>query len=203
MYLPFRSTPAENRLPAKPTLLQPQNSVIRSRSFRHRDRIPAVPNRLWSIESGYVRSLTWDETGTIAALGIWGTGDIVGHQLSKIQPYQIECLTPVLVREIPLSGDCVHLLLSHLQQMEILLSLASIKQASDRLMSLLEWLSQRFGELNDQGYVIDVPLTHQSISELIGSTRVTVTRILNQLERESKIQQLRQHRILLRSFVNR
>jgi CRP-like cAMP-binding protein len=152
--------------------------------------------RLWQIESGYVRSLTWNDIGTITALGIWGTGDIVGHCLSSIQPYQIECLSPVVVREVSL--DCTHLLLSHIQQMEQLLSLAHIQQTSARLMSLLEWLAQRFGQLNSQGYLIDIPLTHQSIAELIGTTRVTVTRLLNELERTEKIQRLRQHRILLK-----
>ncbi|MCU0551622.1 MAG: Crp/Fnr family transcriptional regulator [Leptolyngbya sp. Prado105] len=181
------------------SLLQ-HRDVTQPRSFRHREHLPA--KGIWRIESGYVRSITWDETGTVSALGIWGTGDVVGHPLSNIEPYQIECLTPVLTREIVLSSDFIPLLLSHIQQMEVLLDLVHVKQVSERLMRLLEWLTQRFGKLNEQGCVIDVPLTHQSIADLIGSTRVTVTRLLNQLERTGQIQQLRQHRILLRNVVN-
>jgi CRP-like cAMP-binding protein len=194
--LPF--APVERCSEEQYTSLLHRSHEMYPRSFRHREQLPESLNYLWKIESGYVRSLTWDDTGTIAVLGIWGTGDIVGHQLSEIEPYQIECLTPVLASEVALSGDCIHLLLSHIRQTEILLSLSHIKHASERLFSILEWLAGRFGKLNEQGCLIDVPLTHQSMAELIGSTRVTVTRTLSQLERSGKLQQLRQHRILLK-----
>lgn len=180
--------------------LIPPCDVTQARSFRYREHLPFTRDGLWRIESGYVRTITWDDEGTISALGIWGTGEVVGHQLSTITPYQIECLTPVLVREIPLSDDCTHLLLSHLHQVETLLNVTSIKQTMVRLVKLLEWLSQRFGRLDEQGYLIDIPLTHQCISELIGATRVTVTRSLSELRRAGKIQQLCQHRILLQNF---
>ncbi|MGG6263987.1 Crp/Fnr family transcriptional regulator [Leptolyngbya sp. AN03gr2] len=169
------------------------------RSFRHREQLPFTPNSLWKIESGYARTMTWNAEGAIAALGIWGTGDVIGHCLSNIEPYQIECLGPVVAREVAISNNCTRLLLSHIQQIEQLLNLANIQQASARLIGLLEWLAQRFGRLESHGYLIDIPLTHQSIAELIGTTRVTVTRTLSELERAGKIQRLRQHRILLQS----
>lgn len=196
--LPTNTTKIHSRNPYASLLHR--CDVTQPRSFRHREHLPA--QGVWQIESGYVRSITWDEIGTVSALGIWGTGDIVGHSLSNIEPYQIECLSPVLTREIVLSSDSIHLLLSHSQQIEILLNCVHVKQVSERLIRLLEWLAQRFGKRNEQGYVIDVPLTHQSIADLIGSTRVTVTRLLNQLERTGQIQQLRQHRIFLRNAVN-
>jgi CRP-like cAMP-binding protein len=185
-------------LSAEKSILLRQTTQLRS--FGHRDQLPYSPHSFWQIESGYVRSLTWNDAGTITALGIWGSGDIVGHCLSTITPYQIECLGRVNLREVAFSDDCTHLLLSHIQQMERLLSLANIQQVSVRLLSFLEWLAQRFGKPNSQGYLIDVPLTHQLISELIGTTRVTVTRLLNELERTAKIQRLRQHRILLQEL---
>jgi CRP-like cAMP-binding protein len=181
-------------------LLSSGGDFIYRKSFRHREPILSSPDCLWRIEAGYVRTLTWDAAGTITALGVWGVGDIVGYGLSKIEPYQIECLTPVQVRKVSLPLDCFDTILSHMQQMEALLSISSTKQVSTRLIRVLEWLAQRFGKISQQGCVIDLPLTHQSLSELIGSTRVTVTRILNDLERAGRIKQLRQHRILLQDF---
>ncbi|WP_058996573.1 Crp/Fnr family transcriptional regulator [Leptolyngbya sp. NIES-2104] len=167
------------------------------RSFQRREQIPLDLDVLWSIESGYVRTLTWDMTGTIVALGIWGKGDVVGRAFSKMNPYQIECLTPVEARQIDLADCSSERLFAHIQQVETLLSLANTRQVSTRLLRLLHWFAQRFGTVVDQGYLLNLPLTHQALSEFIGSTRVTVTRTLRELEDAGKLKQLRQHRILL------
>jgi len=41
-------------------------------------------------------------------------------------------------------------------------------------------------------------LTHEDLAILINSTRVTITRILGQLEQEGLINRLSQHRIILK-----
>ena len=51
------------------------------------------------------------------------------------------------------------------------------------MRQLLTWLTDRFGEDDRNGRLIGLQLTHQKIAELIGSTRVTVTRIINDLEK--------------------
>ncbi|MFM7886919.1 MAG: helix-turn-helix domain-containing protein, partial [Pseudanabaena sp.] len=44
-------------------------------------------------------------------------------------------------------------------------------------------LTSRFGEEDRHGRLLGLQLTHQELAELIGSTRVTVTRIINDLEK--------------------
>ncbi|NJR75454.1 MAG: Crp/Fnr family transcriptional regulator, partial [Scytonema sp. CRU_2_7] len=73
-------------------------------SFKPRSFLPLKHNSLWKIETGVVRVVTWHEDGTLVTLGIWGPGDIVGQAFSKIEPYQIECLTKVEVTILPLEG---------------------------------------------------------------------------------------------------
>ena len=51
------------------------------------------------------------------------------------------------------------------------------------MRQLLAWLTDRFGEDDRKGRIIGLQLTHQEIADLIGSTRVTVTRIINDLEK--------------------
>ncbi len=51
------------------------------------------------------------------------------------------------------------------------------------MRQLLTWLTDRFGEDDRKGRLIGLQLIHQKIAELIGSTRVTVTRIINDLEK--------------------
>lgn len=170
-------------------------------SFRRGDLLPLKPGLLWEIESGFVRTLTWDEEGTIATLGVWGPGDIVGKPLSQIELYQIECLITVKVSQLSFQGGYPQdAMLLHIQQMEELLNIMHCKLVSLRLLKFLNWLAHRFGQEVDQGWLLDLRLTHQAISEIIGTTRVTITRLFNQLEQEGKLVRLPQYRILLHDF---
>jgi len=151
--------------------------------------IPLCPDVLWRIERGAVRTVTWSEEGTLRALGYWGPGDIVGHPLSRIKPYQIECLTSVEMSRLP--SDMWHQSLDaiflHIQQTEELLSILHHKPVSQRLWRFLVWLGQKFGRDVDQGRLIDLQLTHQDLAESISLTRVTVTRLVKDLKEQRKL----------------
>jgi CRP-like cAMP-binding protein len=71
------------------------------------------------------------------------------------------------------------------------------RHAESSLLQLLTWLAKRFGQEVEQGKLIDLRLTHQDIAELIGLTRVTVTRVLSDLEKQGMIQRQERHFIVL------
>src|SRR5919202_5279031 len=100
-------------------------ATLMQRSFSRRDLIPLEPDALWHITWGAVRTLTWNEEGTPTTLGYWGPGDVVGQPLSRIQPYQIECLTSVEVSYIPLHQyhQALDAIFLHIQQAEELLNI--------------------------------------------------------------------------------
>lgn len=156
-------------------------------------------NELWAIESGFVRVLTDSGEGCNLTLGIWSAGDIVGKALSSIQPYQIECLTSVQAIAITNNEltNPTKVVLKHLHQAEELILIRSYKRIDIMLLKLLNWLAIRFGQDANQGRLIDLRLTHQDLSELLGVTRVTVTRTLIQLEQQGFIQRLSLQRIVL------
>jgi CRP-like cAMP-binding protein len=56
-----------------------------------------------------------------------------------------------------------------------------------RLVSFLLILCRDFGVPGTEGITIDLKLSHQAIAEAIGSTRVTVTRLLGDLRQETMI----------------
>jgi CRP-like cAMP-binding protein len=179
------------------TLSSPAYSM--QRSFSYRDLIPLQPDALWHINWGAVRTLTWNEEGTPITLGYWGPGDVVGQPLSRIQPYQIECLTSVEVCYVS-SGECfqaIEALLLHIQQAEEILTIVRHERMHSRLQQLLVWLARKFGRSVQSGLLIDLRLTHQAIAEAIGTTRVTVTRLLNEFEREGIISRPKRHFIVL------
>ncbi|MBK1990584.1 Crp/Fnr family transcriptional regulator [Sphaerospermopsis aphanizomenoides BCCUSP55] len=171
------------------TLISTTHKQLSQNIFTRRSIIPFQNNVLWRIDRGIVRTLTWCEDGTSMTLGYWGVGDIVGYPLSKVNPYQIECLTSVEATMIPphLWHEDINALLNYIQQTEELISILHQKPTSLKVWKFLVWLSEKFGRDLEQGKLIDVNITHQDISEVLNTTRVTVTRILQQFEEEGKI----------------
>ncbi|BAY49488.1 putative transcriptional regulator, Crp/Fnr family protein [Scytonema sp. HK-05] len=169
-------------------------------SFKARSFLPLKQNSLWKIETGVVRVMTWHEDGTLVTLGIWGPGDIVGKAFSKVEPYQIECLTKVEATILPLEGwfPLTDVMLAHIQQAEELMVIRSYKTVEIMLIKLLGWLAKKFGREVKTGQLIDLRLTHQDIADMLNSTRVTITRILTQLEEQGLIHRLPLHRIVLK-----
>ncbi|WP_414544498.1 MULTISPECIES: Crp/Fnr family transcriptional regulator [Nostocaceae] len=166
--------------------------------FSRREIIPPGNDVLWRIERGAVRTLTWSEDGLFITLGYWGAGDLIGYPLSKVQPYQIECLTSVEVSMIPphLWYINIDAFLSHIQHSEELLSIVHSKPISLRLWKFLLWLSEKFGRDVEQGKLIDLNITHQEISEVLNTTRVTVTRLLQQFETQGALLRYKRRIIL-------
>ncbi|HBE51543.1 MAG TPA: replication/maintenance protein, partial [Cyanobacteria bacterium UBA11369] len=162
--------------------------------------LPLEADILWKIERGVVRTFTWNEEGRSITLGYWGAGDIVGQPLSRIQPYQIECLTSAEVSSLAanLWYQAADAMISHIQRSEELLAIIHSRPVNQRLLELLGWLAQRFGREVDKGKLIEVPLTHQALSEVICTTRVTVTRLLNQFEQKDLINRHGRYLILCR-----
>ncbi|MEH2148418.1 Crp/Fnr family transcriptional regulator [Nostoc sp.] len=171
--------------------------------FTRREVIPPQNDVLWRIEHGAVRTLTWSEDGTFITLGYWGLGDLIGYPLSRVKPYQIEYLTGVEVSIVPphLWHQDINALLSHIQQAEDLLSIVHRKPISLRLWQFLVWLSEKFGRDVDKGKLIDLNVTHQDIAEVLNTTRVTVTRLLQKLEEEGTV--LRQKRRIILCLPNK
>ena len=167
--------------------------------FTRRELIPPENDVMWRIERGAVRTLTWSEEGMFITLGYWGPGDLIGYSLSKVEPYQIECLTSVEASIIPPQIWYRHMdaFLSHIKDSEELLSIVHLKPMSLRLGKFLLWLSEKFGRDVEQGKLIDLNITHQEISEVLNTTRVTVTRLLQQFEEEGELLRYKRRIILL------
>lgn len=161
------------------------------KTFKCKERLPSKADTLWKIEAGVVRSLTWDEDGRTITLGVWTVGDVVGQPLSRLHPYEVECLTTVTVKELPLNhdggGDLQQALLMHAWKSAELLNIVHQPAMTDRLLRFLEWLSGQFGQPVPAGVLLNLNLTHQVLADTLGTTRVTITRLLRQLERAGKI----------------
>ncbi|MDD1429390.1 Crp/Fnr family transcriptional regulator [Dolichospermum sp. ST_sed9] len=168
--------------------------------FTRRSLLPNKKNALWEIETGFVMTYTYLADGTTVALGLWGPGDKVGEMLSIMKPYRIECLTKVEATILPVDDlhSLTDTLLYHIQQAEELMLIRSHRKVETMLIRLLAWLSQKFGSEVEAGRLIDMRLTHEDLAALVNSTRVTITRVLGQLEQEGFIDRLSLHRIMVK-----
>jgi CRP/FNR family transcriptional regulator, global nitrogen regulator len=61
------------------------------------------------------------------------------------------------------------------------------REVSVRLATLLLNLSDRFGEDNGAGTVLDVHLTHQDLANMIASTREAVSKVMSEFQREGLV----------------
>jgi CRP-like cAMP-binding protein len=126
---------------------------------------------------------------------------VVGQPLSRLEPYQVVCLTPVQASQLPLESYFLpQALLIHAWKSEELLSILHQPSVCERLLRLLEWLSRYFGQTIPQGTLLNLRLTHQDIAETISTSRVSVTRLINQLEREGTIVRSHRHLILKKNL---
>ena len=166
--------------------------------FNCHDLIPPRRETLWLLKWGVVRSLTWDEDGSIITLGYWGAKDVISSSFLAKEPQQFKCLTSVEAWSIPhehwyhYSDAICH----HLQRSQELLAIVRIGKIHQRLWQFLLWLSHKFGHQVEQGKLIQLRLTHQDIAETVGISRVSVTRLLGQLEQEQKIYRAKRHLII-------
>ena len=174
------------------------SSPLVQRIFSRHERIPPRQDVMLRIERGIVRTVTVNEHGTLIGLGYWGPGDIVGYCLSRLNPYRIECCTSAEVSILPseLWHQALDAIVLHIQQAEELLHIVHIQPLPLRLWQFLVWLGQKFGHDVDTGRLIDLQLTHQQLAEAINTTRVTVTRLLQQLESKGRLRRYQRRFVL-------
>jgi CRP-like cAMP-binding protein len=194
----------------------------RHRTFCRDERIPSREGLLYLVQSGCVRlsSLspnipTLEDSGEAeegefsqAFLGFIGAGEpfelvsrspltMVAHahadQTQVIWMYWSELDNwPHFRREVMEAFRYQH------QRKLLLLSTLGQRRTIDRLLGFLTLLVEEYGEpLPDNSLCLPWPLTHAQIGSAIGSTRVTVTRLMGRLRQQGILEIHRENQICL------
>ena len=90
----------------------------------------------------------------------------------------------------PSNDERQDFILDQLHQTATLLVLHRIRPIEDRLLQLLIWLGVKFGRINSVGISVstsDLNLTHGNLTELAGTTRVTITKTLARFRLERQV----------------
>ncbi len=167
--------------------------------------IPLQPNHLYIICRGMVQLHTIHPDGNETIVGLCGPTMAFGASLTHLHPYWATALSdtdllPLSLAEIEassaLSAALLPQLVRRLQQSEAWLAFSGKRLVTDRLRSLLVQLAQDFGQVGPNGVRIKVRLTHHQLATIIGTTRVTVTRLLRDFKAEGWLSIYRRQLIL-------
>ena len=167
--------------------------------------IPLQPDEVLIVCRGIVQLFTIQPDGGETLLGLAGPSMPLGLPLTVVHPYWAIALTDVDVLTLPMAeiesssvlmaGIYRHLTL-RLQQTEAWLALAGKRLVVDRLQQFLVMLAQDFGQVEPQGVRIPLRLTHYQLATALGTTRVTITRLLKDLKDQGWLRLDQRHLVL-------
>jgi CRP/FNR family transcriptional regulator len=156
---------------------------------------PGAPSdAIYFIEKGRVRLTRLSTEGKTVILALLGPGDLIGEAaweagehdsyaetLEDSRIYQISREAfQSLIRENPEFGiRLIQIIGSRLKQAQARIEDLVFRQVPSRVARLLLTLAENHGKVTPKGIRVEFPLTHQEIADLVGSSRVTVTQILN------------------------
>lgn len=156
---------------------------------------PGAPSEaIYFIEKGRVRLTRLSPEGKTVILALLGPGDLIGEAawesgehdsyaetLEESRIYQISRdAFQNFIRENPEFGlRLIQILGIRLKQAQARIEDLVFRQVPSRVARLLLSLAESHGKVTPNGIRVEFPLTHQEIADLVGSSRVTVTQILN------------------------
>ena len=207
----YSSTPPEASRPflTWQRILDWAQSHYRDRTFTKDERIPTRSGLLYLVQRGVIRivgqvqvSQTSEPSNSFlqaeeAFLGFVGAGqpfEIVTQSPFKLQAYAHVEQTSVVwlywsdLDNWPYFRREVFEAFRYQHQRKLLwLSTLGQRRTIDRLLGFLSLLIEEYGEPVEGGYCLPYPLTHAQIGSAIGSTRVTVTRLMGKLRQQGLI----------------
>jgi CRP/FNR family transcriptional regulator len=165
---------------------------------------PGMPSdAIYFIEKGRVRMTRLSPEGKTVILALLGPGDLIGEAawesgehdsyaetLEDSRIYQIGRETfQSFIRENPEFGlRLIQIIGIRLKQAQARIEDLVFRQVPSRVARLLISLAESHGKVTPNGIRVEFPLTHQEIADLVGSSRVTVTQILNKFRSSNWIE---------------
>lgn len=189
---------------------QPSSSITELnyplRVYQKGETIPLSLEEIWQVRSGLVKLTTFSQVGQEILIGLAGASAPFGPGLTALPLYEATALTDTQLWCIPLSDyttspELQQRLLPHisqrLKQSELLLTVYGQLRVGDRLYNLLQLLKQEVGQPVADGIRLGVRLTHEDLATACCTTRVTITRLLRQLQQQQKLRVDSQHHLVL------
>lgn len=173
-----------------------QSSERRVHFYERGEEIPLITQGIWQVNRGVVQLAKYNLSGEETLLGWAQTENFLGLWFTTLEAYQAKALSDVYLQwysltEIESCPEISQLVLTQtvtrIRQTEELLAISGLKRVEEKLIALLKLLSKEMGETQEGLIRIKVRLTHQNIANAIATTRVTVTRLLGDWQKQDLI----------------
>ncbi len=165
-------------------------------SYKKGDEISLSEPGFWQVAQGVVQ-LSKISAGRDDIILGWATannsfGGLVTHEID----YRAQALSQTCVKwynpsELAKSSEGARILISQLSQRliktEQLLTITGISKVSERLWQLLLMLTEEMGQSVVDGTRLTIRFTHQNLAQIISTSRVTVTKILGDFQKQRLI----------------
>ncbi len=161
-----------------------------------------LSNNVFIVKSGKVTLYRETEEGKRFIFGVLGKGEIFGAVLTNkqeeneyalIEPDTVICILDkrffeeILEKNPVLSIRISRLFGLRVYEMEVLLQEVAFRPVISRVAYILLKLAEKFGVRSVEGIRINIKLTHEEIASMIGATRESVTKSLNELKKRGLI----------------
>lgn len=168
--------------------------------------VPLLRDHVWLVVRGMVKLTALTIHGDELVLGLAGANEPFGDPLVGVEAYSAVALADsdllcLPMREIhgdpALAVAMLEAVSQRYRQSQSLLGLMGLRRVEERLRGFLELLASEYGQPCAEGLRLNVRLTHQELASALGTTRVTVTRVLGALREEGWLQLDGQRRLVL------
>jgi CRP-like cAMP-binding protein len=158
--------------------------------------IPLIDRDIYFVQQGIIQLSSFDSEGNDILLGIISPSMPFGLPLTSVDPYHAVALSNVslmrfTVTEVEQYFDLSRLVMRgldmRLQQSEAIHSILCSRHISEKLHRFLVLLCKEVGEPVANGTRLKVRFTHQHLASTIGTTRVTITRMLQRFQQNGTI----------------
>jgi hypothetical protein len=185
---------------------------FRDRSFTKDERIPTRSGLLYLVERGVLRLVSKgkhshsiadesipedDEPLNEMFLGFIGAGqpfEVVDYPTFELEVYaQVEDTKVIWLywhdidNWIIFRRELLDILRYKQKRQMVWLTTLGQRSTIDRLLGFLTLIIEEYGTISESGYCLPYNITHAQISSAIGSTRVTVTRLMGKLRKQGSI----------------
>ena len=162
-----------------------------------------VGDAIYFIEYGLVKIFKTSSQGQEKTLALLKRGDFFGEMAvfnqslrsasarimkdSKLLVMGLEEFQEILTDNSDLALKIVATLAKRLKKANQEIKQLTFNSVEERLVKVLLKLQKKHGVKQKKGILISEQLTHQELANLVGSTRGTITKLLNKLAQEDKI----------------
>ncbi len=166
---------------------------------------------IYFINKGRVKVYKTTEDGREQIVNLLGKGDMfphVGWYGGSAYPATAESLedghfyflyinkfTQLLENNPRLTLKLLQELDGKIRELQGRLSNVLSRDMTEKIMNVLYSLAKNKGQKSEEGFVLDIELTHQDIANMVGTTRETASRVISQLKKEGKL--FLDHKMLL------